>query len=313
MDRGSTAGVGDAMRVSYTPDYFVPLPEKHPFPMGKFPALHTTLLAEGIITPGDVVAPRQADWSDLLLVHDRAYLDALAGGTLTRQEERRMGLPWSQALVKRSRHAVQGTINAAHMALEDGVAANLAGGTHHAFPGHGEGFCVLNDVAVAIRVLQRARWIRRALVIDLDVHQGNGTAAVFAHDPDVFTFSIHGEKNYPFRKEPSTLDIGLPDGTGDEAYLDTLGRALPDVLHQFPCDVVFYLAGIDVLAGDRFGRLALTRRGLHMRDRLVLDQVRGRDIPMVCLLSGGYAESPEKTADYHATTHREASLVGARA
>lgn len=297
------------MRVSYTTDYFVPLPEKHPFPMGKFPALHRTLLDEGLISEADVVSPREADWADLLLVHDRSYLDALARGTLTKKEERKIGLPWSEALVKRSRHAVQGTMNAAHMALEDGIAANLAGGTHHAFPGHGEGFCVLNDVAVAIRALKRARWIRRAMVIDLDVHQGNGTAAIFQDDDDVFTMSVHGEKNYPFRKVDSTVDIGLPDGTGDDAYMDTLQPAVVQALNAFPCDLVIFLGGVDVLEGDRFGRLALTREGLHRRDRFILEEVLGREIPLLCLLSGGYAQSPELTADLHATTHREAARI----
>lgn len=295
------------MRVSYTSDYSVPLPEKHPFPMGKFPALYRTLLDEGLITEADVVAPRQADWSDLLLVHDRSYLNALANGTLTKKEERKMGLPWSEALVKRSRHAVQGTMNAAHMALEDGIAANLAGGTHHAFPGHGEGFCVLNDVGVTLRALKRARWIRRAMVIDLDVHQGNGTAAIFQADEDVFTLSIHGEKNYPFHKVDSTVDIGLPDGTGDDAYMDVLQPAIAGALNSFPCDLVIYLGGVDVLAGDRYGRLSLSREGLHRRDRFILEEVVGRQIPLLCLLSGGYAESPELTGDLHATTHREAA------
>jgi acetoin utilization deacetylase AcuC-like enzyme len=295
------------MRVSYTPDYHVTLPEKHPFPMGKFPALHQRLLDERLIGEHDVVAPREADWADLLLVHDRAYLDALAGGTLSKAAERRMGLPWSRALVKRSRLAVQGTMNAVYMALQDGMAANLAGGTHHAFPGHGEGFCVLNDVAVAIRSVRRAGWIRRAMVIDLDVHQGNGTAAIFEADPDVFTLSVHGEKNYPFRKVPSTLDIGLPDGTDDDAYMEAIQPVVSRALDSFACDVVIYLAGVDVLEGDRFGRLSLSREGLHRRDRFILEEVRGRDIPLVCLLSGGYASSPDTTADLHATTHREAA------
>ncbi len=277
--------------------------------MGKFPALQRMLLDEGLIGESDIVAPRQADWADLLLVHERGYLDALARGTLTKKEERKMGLPWSEALVKRSRHAVQGTMNAAYMALEDGIAANLAGGTHHAFPGHGEGFCVLNDVAVAIRALKRSRWIRRAMVIDLDVHQGNGTAAIFESDDDVFTLSIHGEKNYPFRKVDSTVDIGLPDGTGDDAYMAILQSTVTRALEVFPCDLLIYLAGVDVLKGDRFGRLDLSRDGLHRRDRFLLEEVMGRQIPLLCLLSGGYAESPELTADLHATTHREAARL----
>jgi acetoin utilization deacetylase AcuC-like enzyme len=294
------------VRVSYCDDYFVPLPPRHPFPMGKFPALHRLLVAEGVIRAEDVVAPREADWSDLLLVHTRDYLDKLARGAQSRHEERRMGLPWSPALVKRSRVAVQGTINAALMALTEGLAGNLAGGTHHAMPGWAEGFCVLNDVAVAIRVLERSRWIRRALVIDLDVHQGNGTAAVFADDPDVFTFSMHGAKNYPFRKPPSSLDVALPDDTADAAYLDALARHLPGVLDAARPDLVFYLGGIDVRAGDRFGRLALTRDGIAARDRFVIESVLDRGLPLVLLLSGGYAATPDETADLHAIMYRQA-------
>ena len=297
------------MRVSYSDGYFVPLPAGHPFPMAKFPALHRLLIQEAMIHPSDVVVPRQVEWSDLLRVHTPRYLSALAEGTLTRHAERKMGLPWSKRLVVRSRLAVQGTINTAMMALEDGLAANLAGGTHHAFPDHGEGFCVLNDVAVAIRLLKQSCWIRRALVIDLDVHQGNGTAAIFRDDPDVFTFSMHGAKNYPFQKPPSTLDVPLPDATNDAVYLDTLRQYLPDVLDRARPDLVFYLAGIDVMADDRYGRMALSRDGLHDRDRFVLRTIQATDLPLALLLSGGYAATPELTADLHAVTHREAHRV----
>ncbi len=297
------------MRVSYCDGYYVALPPRHPFPMGKFPALHRLLLREGLIAPGDVVAPREVDWSDLLLVHTDDYLRRFASGALTKQEERRQGLPWSDALVRRSRLAVRGTINAAVMALQDGLAANLAGGTHHAFPGHGEGFCLFNDVAVAIRVLQREGWIRRALVVDLDVHQGNGTAAVFAGDADVFTFSMHGAKNYPFHKTPSSLDVPLSDGTTDGAYLDALAGHLPGTIEQSRPDLVFYLAGIDVLADDRFGRLALTEDGVAARDRFVLETLKRADLPVALLLSGGYAPTPEETARRHAICHHAARRV----
>ncbi len=297
------------MRISYSDGYYVPLPEGHPFPMAKFPALHWLLLREGLIRPADVVTPRQADWSDLLRVHTPAYLARLATGTLSRHAERRMGLPWSERLVYRSRLAVQGTINAAMMALEDGIAANLAGGTHHAFPDHGEGFCVLNDVAVAIRLLKQSCWIRRALIVDLDVHQGNGNAAIFADDAAVFPFSMHGAKNYPFEKPPSTLDVPLPDATTDAAYLDMLDAHLPVAIEQAQPDLIFYLAGIDVVKNDRFGRTALTRDGLHARDAYVLETVRDRGCPIVLLLSGGYAATPELTADLHAVAHREARRV----
>ena len=297
------------MRASYCDGYYVPLPEGHPFPMAKFPALHRLLRREGLLDPTDVVAPRQADWTDLHRIHTSEYLTHLAEGTLPARAERHMGLPWSERLVYRSRLAVQGTINAAFMALTDGLAANLAGGTHHAFPTRGEGFCVLNDVAVTVRVLQAACWVQRVLIIDLDVHQGNANAAVFADDDSVFTFSMHGAKNYPFEKPPSSLDVPLDDETEDQRYLDTLRTYLPRTLDAARPDLVFYLGGIDVATDDRFGRLSLTREGLHTRDRYVLRQLRARDLPVALLLSGGYAETPEKTADLHAITHREAARV----
>ena len=312
------------MRVSYHPDYVVPLPERHPFPMAKFSALRDLLLAEAVLQLGDLVEPREAGWDDLLLVHTPRYLTALESGTLERQAERRMGLPWSPALVRRSRLAVQGTANAIWMALCDGLAGNLAGGTHHAMPDWGEGFCVLNDVAVALRMHQRSGWLQRALVLDLDVHQGNGNAAFFSGarawpDGGVFTFSMHGARNFPFRKPPSTRDVPLPDGTGDDAYLATLGQHLPEVLELADPDVVVYLGGVDVVADDRFGRLALTRDGLAARDRLVCSAVRHAGLPLCLLLSGGYAArrtpgaAPETlaaaTADLHATMYREAAAV----
>ncbi len=301
------------LRVAYSAGYTVPLPEGHRFPMGKFLALRRILERDRIIRPDGVVEPAEAAWEDLALVHTPRYLHKLRHGALGRAEERRMGLPWSSALVRRSRLAVRGTVNAAWMALEDGVAANLAGGTHHAFPDHGEGFCVLNDVGVAVRVLRRGGWIRRALVVDLDVHQGNGTAAVFADDPRTFTFSMHGAGNYPFRPTPSDLDVALGDGTGDEEYEAALRRVLPEVVSRSRPDVVFYLGGVDVVAGDRFGRLALTPAGLERRDRFVIETVRGEGLPLALLLSGGYAETPERTAELHAIAHRTALEVEAAA
>lgn len=294
------------MRVSYHEGYFVPLPPKHPFPMGKFPALHRLLLREGYIRHSDVLVPREADWSDLLLVHSNDYLHHLAHGSLGRKQVRKMGLPWSPSLVRRSRLAVQGTINAALAALIDGIAANLAGGTHHAFPAYGSGFCVLNDVAVATRVLLRSHWIRRAFILDLDVHQGDGTAAIFRDDERVYTLSMHGAKNFPFLKERSSLDLALQDDASNAEYLALLSRHLSPALDSFQPDIVFYLAGIDVVAGDRFGRIRLTREGLEERERVVLETCHRKNIPIVLLLSGGYAETPEHTADLHAVAHRVA-------
>lgn len=277
--------------------------------MGKFPALYRILRREGLVREQDVLAPDRASWNDLLLVHTPGYLARLDRGRLGRRAQRRMGLPWSRGLVRRSRLAVQGTVDAARMALEDGIAANLAGGTHHAFPDRGEGFCVLNDVAVAVRLLRRSGRARRILVLDLDVHQGNGTAAALSDEPGVTTFSLHAEKNYPWRKVPSTRDAGLPDGTGDEAYLRALADELPGLLERSRTDLAFYLAGVDPAAGDRYGRLSLTREGLRRRDRLVLRSLREAGVPVTLLLSGGYAATPEETADLHAEAHRAAAEV----
>jgi acetoin utilization deacetylase AcuC-like enzyme len=294
------------MRCAYHPDYFVPLPPSHPFPMAKYPLLFQRLRAAGWLRDAQVLEPGEATLDDLRLVHTEGYLRQLAGGTLDAAAVRRIGVPWSPALWRRSRLAAQGTLLAARAALEEGIAANLAGGTHHAFPGHGEGFCLLNDVAVAIRVLQRDGRVRRALVIDLDVHQGNGTAAIFEGDQDVFTFSMHGERNYPTRKMRSTLDVGLADGTGDDEYLVQLRRHLGNILARFEPGIVFYLAGVDPVRGDRYGRLALSDEGLRQRERCVLDACRSRGSPMVITIAGGYAPTPERTAELHSIVFEEA-------
>ena len=294
------------MRCSYHPDYFLPLPPSHPFPMAKYPLLYDILLREGIIAADRVMQPVEAPFDDLALVHTPEYLRRLADGALDAAEILRIGVPWSGALWRRSRLAAQGTIEAALAALEEGIAGNLAGGTHHAFPGHGEGFCVLNDVAVAIRVLQREARIRTALVIDLDVHQGNGTAAIFEDDPDVFTFSMHGERNYPMRKMRSTLDVALADGMGDDEYVGTLARHLGGIWAYFEPDLVFYLAGVDPAQGDRYGRLALTDEGIRRRDREVLGACRARGLPTVITIAGGYAATPQRTAELHSIAFREA-------
>ncbi|MCU0758899.1 MAG: histone deacetylase [Steroidobacteraceae bacterium] len=300
------------MKVSHHPDYFLPLPEGHPFPMAKYPRVLELLRERGVVGPGDVLEPAEAAPEDLARVHDARYLGKLFGDGLTREEERRLGVPWSVRLLRRSRLAVQGTLDAARTALALGVAGNLAGGTHHAFADRGEGFCLLNDVAVAIRALQAERAIAHALVVDLDVHQGNGTAAIFAGDPAVFTFSIHGERNYPLQKMRSTLDVALPDGTGDEQYLAALAQHLPAILARFDADLVFYLAGVDVAAGDRYGRFALGDAGVRARDRFVIDAVRDAGLPLVLTLAGGYAASAERTAALHAIAFEEAAARAGR-
>jgi acetoin utilization deacetylase AcuC-like enzyme len=297
------------MRLAYHPDYFVPLPPGHPFPMGKYPLLRERLASAGLLDEAELLVPREAALEDLARVHTPDYLGRLEAGTLDSAEVRRIGVPWSAALWRRSRLATQGTIEAARAALEDGLAGNLAGGTHHAFADHGEGFCVLNDVAVAIRLLQAERRITSALVVDLDVHQGNGTAAIFEGDPEVYTFSMHGERNYPARKMNSRLDVGLADGMGDEEYLDLLERHLAAILGGFAPDIVFYLAGVDPARGDRYGRLVLSDDGIRRRDAFVLRSCRDRDLPTVITLAGGYAPTPERTAELHSIVFREAVAI----
>lgn len=275
--------------------------------MAKYALIHDALRAKGLLNDEDVMTPEESPREDLERVHTRDYLDRLFGAGLSPAQERLLGVPWSARLMRRSRLAVSGTCLAAEAALGTGRAGNLAGGTHHAFADHAEGFCVLNDVAIAIRLLQAQHRIARALIIDLDVHQGNGTAAIFENDPDVFTFSIHGEKNYPARKQRSTLDVGLPDGTDDARYLETLEAALPRLVECFVPDLVFYLAGVDVVAGDRYGRFALTERGLRMRERRVLEWCDARGLPLAITLAGGYAATAERTAALHALIFEEAA------
>jgi acetoin utilization deacetylase AcuC-like enzyme len=292
------------MKCCYHPGYHLALPAGHPFPISKYPLLKERLLCEGVLSEGELIAPEPLGLDALALVHTREYLAKLDSGTLSAAEQRRLGMPWSEALWKRSRLAAGGTLLAARLALEEGIAGNLAGGTHHAFPDHAEGFCVLNDVAIAIVKLREERGIRRAVIVDLDVHQGNGTAAIFEGSEEVLTFSMHGERNYPLAKMRSTVDVGLADGTEDAEYLGALDRHLPRVLDG--ADIAFYIAGVDIAAGDRFGKLAVSEEGIRRRDRKVIDAVRSRGMPLVIVLGGGYAASPARTAELHAHSFREA-------
>tara|TARA_R110002049_G_scaffold285698_2_gene466820 strand:+ start:30415 stop:31284 length:870 start_codon:yes stop_codon:yes gene_type:complete len=263
-----------------------------------------------------LLVPAAATDDELLLCHASRYLDAVKTGTLSDQEIRRIGFPWSEKMVQRSRRSTGATIAAARAAITDGIACNLAGGTHHAFADAGEGYCVFNDAAVAIRTLQRDRLIRRACVIDLDVHQGNGTASILAGDPSTFTFSLHGEKNFPLRKMPSDLDISLPDGSGDETYLGALQDALAKLdqaCETGPAfDLVIYLAGADPYREDRLGRLKLSKRGLARRDGAVFNWAQQRGYPVAVTMAGGYAESIDDIVDIHANTLKLAKEVTLR-
>lgn len=294
------------MKCSYHTGYHVALSAGHPFPMSKYALLKAQLLAAGILAPADLVEPEPISVEALARVHTPEYLAKLSAGNLSPAELRKLGLPWSEALWLRSRLAAGGTLLAARGALIDGMAGNLAGGTHHAFADHGEGFCVVNDVAVAIRQLQAEGVIHRALVIDLDVHQGNGTAAIFADCGTVYTFSMHGEKNYPLLKMRSSLDVELPDGTGDAEYLERLDRHLGPVIDRAAPELVFYVAGVDVAAGDRYGKLCLSDEGIRQRERTVISAVRAKGLPLVIVLAGGYAATRERTAALHVHVFREA-------
>jgi acetoin utilization deacetylase AcuC-like enzyme len=297
------------MRVFHSDHHVVPLPPGHRFPMGKYRVLREALVASGILRADDLMPAELVDRQTLLLAHTARWVHAVLENRLSEAEMRRLGFPWSPELVRRSRAAVGGTCAAAEQALADGIGCNLAGGTHHAFADHGEGYCVFNDIAVSIRALQAEGAMRKALVVDLDVHQGNGTASLFACDPDVFTFSIHGERNFPFRKQRSSLDIGLPDGTGDDVYLDVLARHLPRVLEAARPELVYYQAGVDPLAEDSLGRLALTHDGLEARDTFVLEAARRAGAPVVVTLGGGYSRPLGATVRAHIGTYRAVRSV----
>jgi acetoin utilization deacetylase AcuC-like enzyme len=295
------------LKVSHHPDYYLPLPPGHPFPMAKYTLVYDTLREQGLLPAEDIMLPEEIAREHLARVHTEEYLERIFGDGLGDLEIRRLGVPWSARLLRRSRLAVAGTVLASEAALRDGLAGNLAGGTHHAFADRGEGFCVLNDVAVAIRKLQHEGHCQRALIIDLDVHQGNGTAKIFEHEDQVFTFSMHGERNYPAQKMQSSLDVSLPDGTGDEQYLESLQEALRQIPQRFAPQLVFYLAGVDVMAGDRYGRFKLSEQGLRMRERLVLDFASTQGLPLVITLAGGYARDAAYTARLHAIVFEEAA------
>ena len=293
------------MRAWSSARFTVPLPEGHRFPIAKYQRIRDVVVARGLLAPHEVEEPDRVERWALGLVHGPEYIEAVAEGSLSALAVRRLGFPWSEALLERSLRTVQGTVEAGLDAFGSGAGINLAGGTHHAFAAHGEGFCVFNDVAVAVRVLQRHGLVRRAAIVDLDVHQGNGTASIFAGDPDVYTFSIHGAGNFPFRKEPSTLDVELPDGTADQSYCAMLAAHLEQVLDASQPEIVFYLAGADPYLQDRFGRLALSFDGLRIRDRMVFEQCRRRRIPVAVTLAGGYARSLEDVVTIHTATVAE--------
>ena len=299
------------MQAFYSTRVTLPLPPGHRFPIEKYERLRARLAAELPALQQRPAAP--ASDALLALAHSPAYIAAVQGGTLPAAAQREIGFPWSEAMVDRSRRSVGATVAAVHAALNDGVAANLAGGTHHASADRGGGYCVFNDVAVAARAAQngalqagRCTEVARVAVIDLDVHQGNGTASIFANDATVFTLSLHGEKNFPFRKEASDLDVGLPDGTGDAAYLQALDGALAQLAQRFSPQLVIYLAGADAHEGDRLGRLKLSDRGMQARDERVFDWAWQRRLPLALCMGGGYGHDIATTVQVQMHTFAEA-------
>ncbi|CAN5708440.1 histone deacetylase [soil metagenome] len=295
------------MKVFYSDHFVLPLPEGHRFPMSKYSMLRERVAQDGICGPGELRTPRAVTDGEILRAHDPQYLKRVVANNLTDKEVRRIGFPWSKRMVERSRRASGGTVGACLAALEEGFAANLAGGTHHAFSDRGEGYCVFNDSAIAAGAVQAAGLVERVVVIDTDVHQGNGTAEILREDPTVFTFSIHGAKNFPFHKEESDLDAPLPDGTGDTEFLATLEKCLEAALDAADAGLAIYLAGADPFEGDRLGRLCVTKPGLAERDRLVLETCRDRGIPVAVTMAGGYAHQVEDTVDVHFQSIRRAA------
>lgn len=292
------------LKIARSPVYSHPLPEGHRFPMEKYSLLPQQLLYEGTVEEANFFLPTAAETSWILDTHDADYLTKLQNLSLSKAEIRAIGFPLSEPLITREICIAGGSVQAAHFAKEFGIGMNIAGGTHHAFYDRGEGFCLLNDLAITANQLLATHQAKKVLIVDLDVHQGNGTAALFQGSKSVITFSMHGEKNYPHRKEKSHLDIGLPDGTGDREYLNFLERHLQDLMTVEQPDFMLYQCGVDVLATDQLGRLALSHAGVYARDKLVLSLAKSVSVPVMCCMGGGYSKQIKDIVDAHAQVFR---------
>lgn len=297
------------LKIAYSPVYKYKLPEGHRFPMEKYELVPQQLLHEGLVDEGQFFHPEQLTEEDILLTHTQEYWNKLKTNTLTKKEIRKIGFPVRPSLIDRGRYIAKGTVDCVRYALEYGVAMNVAGGTHHAFADSGEGFCIFNDFAIAANYYLTRNLLKKILIVDLDVHQGNGTAKIFEDDPRVFTFSMHGEKNYPVRKEKSDLDIGVPDGTADEDYLGILYNTLPQLITDLEPEVILYLSGVDVLSTDKLGRLGLSKEGCYRRDLHVFEQCFHHRIPVAVSMGGGYSERIADIIDAHTNTFRAATQV----
>lgn len=287
------------LKIAYSPLFCHAVPDSHRFPMAKYELIPKKLLADGIITQDNLFHPQLLSENEILTTHTPNYWHKLKTGTLSPQEIRKIGLPMSAELVKRERYIAHGTYECALYAKKYGISLSVSGGTHHAFADHGEGFCVFNDICIASHLLLNRKEAQRILIVDLDVHQGNGNASIMANHPHVFVFSMHGKKNYPFYKPPSDLDIELDDGTGDEMYLAILGETLPKIIREFDPDMLFYQAGVDVLATDKLGKLSLSMAGCYERDKLVLTTAHKAGIPVAVVMGGGYSPDIETVVEAH--------------
>ncbi|MCL6259878.1 histone deacetylase [Aquiflexum sp. TKW24L] len=292
------------LKIAWSPIYCHPLPEGHRFPMEKYNLLPEQLLYEGTVAESNFFTPLEMEDRWVLTTHDLSYFEKLKSLSLSKSEIRKTGFPLSQELIEREIHIMNGSVQAAEFALQYGIAMNIAGGTHHAFAERGEGFCLLNDIAIASNYLIDNGLAKRILVVDLDVHQGNGTAKIFEKNPAVFTFSMHGASNYPMHKETSDLDIGLPDNIDDIQYLKILKETLPKLIDSFEPDFIMFQSGVDVLGSDKLGRLGLTIAGCRERDKTVLELAKNHSIPIMCCMGGGYSEKISLIIEAHANTFR---------
>lgn len=297
------------LKIAYHPIYKHPLPLGHRFPMGKYELIHQQLLYEGTCAPDNFFEPEIPNNKYIFQVHDPEYVSDLLNLTLNQKAARKIGFPLSERLIERELIITDGTLKASEFAVNNGIAMNIAGGTHHAFTNRGEGFCLFNDQAVGARYLLKRELVKKILIVDLDVHQGNGTAEIFRNDPDVFTFSMHGKNNYPFQKEASDLDLPLETGIEDAKYLHALKKVLPKLIYEQQPDFIYYLSGVDIIASDKLGKLSLTLDGCKERDRFVLQTCKDFEIPVMCSMGGGYSPDIKTIVEAHANTFRLAQEI----
>ncbi|WP_445748289.1 histone deacetylase family protein [Polaribacter sp.] len=297
------------LKIAFHPIYKHPLPEGHRFPMEKYDLLPQQLVYEGTCKTANFFEPEIPNYKHFFTIHNSDYFFDLLNGTLSQKAARKIGFPLSDALIKREMIIADGTMKASEFAIQFGIAMNIAGGTHHAFSNRGEAFCMLNDQAIGARYLQNKQLANKILIVDLDVHQGNGTAEIFQNDETVFTFSMHGKSNYPFQKEKSNLDIALENNTNDETYLSILKEILPKLIHQEKPDFIYYLCGVDVIESDKLGKLSLTMEGCKERDRFVLQTCFDHKIPVMCSMGGGYSPDIKTIVEAHANTFRLAQEI----